>query len=148
MLRRAHQPFTAEMLKYRNAAPAKVIVVYDLAGSTAAAEGNLFVEKGIDNLIVLSGGEQKSKQNACCVRRAGTSCVPSETCPDAENPLVQAFKRCSPTAHPSSRGPRSLIPPLQSRSEGGLAAVALWQATPQADLLPAISAGQAQVTAQ
>eukprot|EP00891_Asterochloris_glomerata_P002165 jgi/Astpho2/2165/fgenesh1_pg.00040_%23_21_t len=58
MLRRAHQPFTAEMLKYRNAAPAKVIVVYDLAGSTAAAEGNLFVEKGIDNLIVLSGGIQ------------------------------------------------------------------------------------------
>ena len=72
MLRRSHQPFTAEMLKYSNAAPAKVIVVYDLTGSTAAAEGNLFVEKGIDNLIVLTGGEQKSITG--CVLRAS---VPS-----------------------------------------------------------------------
>ena len=76
MLRRAHQPFTAEMLKYRNSAPAKVIVIYDLTGSTAAAEGNLFVEKGIDNLIVLTGGEQELKQDACCV-------LPSQSCPDA-----------------------------------------------------------------
>ena len=82
MLRRAHQPFTAEMLKYRNAAPAKVIVVYDLTGSTAAAEGNLFVEKGIDNLIVLTGGEHKSREDAYCMRRAATFCM--IVCPDAD----------------------------------------------------------------
>ena len=132
MLRRAHQPFTAEMLKYRNAAPAKVILVYDLTGSTAAAEGNLFVEKGIDNLIVLTGGEQKSKQDVCCVQRAGTSCTTHHQILflTLTAPLVQAFKRCSPTVHPSLRAPRSLSQPPQSRSEDCLEAEARWQAMP------------------
>lgn len=50
-------PFTPEILEYRNREPQqRIILVYDMEEKNAAAAANIFFEKGVDNIFVLSGG--------------------------------------------------------------------------------------------
>ena len=51
-------PFTAQILVFRNAEPSKIIILYDDNESRAVPCGNLFYEKGVDNVFIISGGEQ------------------------------------------------------------------------------------------
>mmetsp|Transcript_17219 Transcript_17219/g.55142 ORF Transcript_17219/g.55142 Transcript_17219/m.55142 type:complete len:144 (+) Transcript_17219:535-966(+) len=56
LLTRAVNPFSAEILQYSNKEPERIIVIYDGADTTAVHTGNLFFEKGVDNVFVLTGG--------------------------------------------------------------------------------------------
>ncbi|KAH7423667.1 hypothetical protein KP509_12G067400 [Ceratopteris richardii] len=55
-LRRSVNIFSLEILKYVNKEPEKIIVFYDDNGNSASSTGNLFAEKGIDNIFMLNGG--------------------------------------------------------------------------------------------
>ena len=55
-LSRSMNPFTAEILRACNAEPERIIVIYDLKERQAVHAGNLFFEKGVDNVFVLSKG--------------------------------------------------------------------------------------------
>ena len=56
LLSRAFNPFTPEILAFRNQEPGRIIVLYDLNDEMAASAANLMFEKGIDNVFVLNGG--------------------------------------------------------------------------------------------
>uniref|UniRef100_A0A061S6Y0 Centrosomal protein CEP41 n=1 Tax=Tetraselmis sp. GSL018 TaxID=582737 RepID=A0A061S6Y0_9CHLO len=64
MLSRAMHPFTPEILDYSNREPERIIVIYDLDERIVLNAGNLFFEKGIDNVFVLSGGMKKLAKDA------------------------------------------------------------------------------------
>ena len=56
MLSRAMNPFIPEILEFCNREPEKIIVLYDTKERQSVLAGNLFFEKGIDNVFVLSKG--------------------------------------------------------------------------------------------
>ena len=56
MLSRSLNPFIPEILAFCNREPQKIIVLYDLKERLSVTAGNLFFEKGIDNVFVLSKG--------------------------------------------------------------------------------------------
>ncbi|QDZ23132.1 rhodanese domain-containing protein [Chloropicon primus] len=56
MLSRAMNPFIPEILEFCNREPQKIIVLYDIKERQSVAAGNIFFEKGIDNVFVLSKG--------------------------------------------------------------------------------------------
>ena len=56
MLSRAMNPFIPEILEFCNREPEKIIVVYDMKERQSVIAGNIFFEKGIDNVCMLSGG--------------------------------------------------------------------------------------------
>ncbi|EFC47217.1 predicted protein [Naegleria gruberi] len=55
---RTVNPFTPEMLSFKNH-PLKKIVIYDRDEKIACPAANLLFEKGFDNIVVLSGGLQE-----------------------------------------------------------------------------------------
>jgi centrosomal protein CEP41 len=55
LLSRAIHPLSNEVLEYANAED-RAIVVYDWDERTAASAANLMFEKGVENVILLSGG--------------------------------------------------------------------------------------------
>ncbi|KAK9829840.1 hypothetical protein WJX72_008187 [[Myrmecia] bisecta] len=55
MLSRAMNPFTPEILAFRNH-PKNIIIVHDLDERIAAPAANLMFEKGVDNVYLLTGG--------------------------------------------------------------------------------------------
>ena len=56
MLSRAMNPFISVILEFANREPEKIIVLYDTKEKQSVLAGNLFFEKGIDNVFVLSRG--------------------------------------------------------------------------------------------
>ncbi|KAK9816192.1 hypothetical protein WJX74_006348 [Apatococcus lobatus] len=73
LLSRAFNPFTPEILAFRNQEPGRIIVLYDLCDEVAASAANLMFEKGIDNVFILNGGlqaVQKHRPDMSCRRRA------------------------------------------------------------------------------
>ena len=56
MLSRAMNPFIPEILEFCNREPEKIIVLYDMKERQSILAGNLFFEKGIDNVFMLSKG--------------------------------------------------------------------------------------------
>ena len=56
LLSRAFNPFTPEILAFRNQEPSRIILLYDHGDDLAASAANLMFEKGIDNVFVLNGG--------------------------------------------------------------------------------------------
>lgn len=56
MLSRSCNNFTPEILAFSNKEPEKIIIIYDLDERVAVPAGNLFFEKGVDNVFLLSGG--------------------------------------------------------------------------------------------
>ena len=56
MLSRAMNPFIPEILEFCNREPEKIIVIYDMKERQSVTAGNLFFEKGIDNVFMLSKG--------------------------------------------------------------------------------------------
>mmetsp|Transcript_25719 Transcript_25719/g.31176 ORF Transcript_25719/g.31176 Transcript_25719/m.31176 type:complete len:156 (+) Transcript_25719:171-638(+) len=63
MLSRSVNNFTPEILTYSNKEPDKIIIIYDSDERIVVPAGNLFFEKGIDNVFVLSGGLKALAQN-------------------------------------------------------------------------------------
>lgn len=55
-LRRSVNVFSLEILSFINKEPKKIIVFYDDNGLSALSTGNLFAEKGVDNIFMLNGG--------------------------------------------------------------------------------------------
>lgn len=55
-LSRCFNPFTPELLAYSNKEPARIIIIYDYDERVAVPAANLFFEKGVDNVFLLSGG--------------------------------------------------------------------------------------------
>ena len=55
-------PFTADILEFKNREPNRIIVLYccDTSVATAISAANQFYEKGFDNVFILSGGEIKA----------------------------------------------------------------------------------------
>ncbi|GBG91585.1 hypothetical protein CBR_g52621 [Chara braunii] len=56
-LTRTLNPFSMQILNYVNKDPDKIIIIYDDDERIAVNAGNLFFEKGVDNIHMLSGGE-------------------------------------------------------------------------------------------
>mmetsp|Transcript_44453 Transcript_44453/g.85030 ORF Transcript_44453/g.85030 Transcript_44453/m.85030 type:complete len:231 (+) Transcript_44453:129-821(+) len=60
MLSRSVNNFTPEILAFSNKeSESKIIVIYDFDERVAGPAGNLFFEKGVDNVFLLSGGLKK-----------------------------------------------------------------------------------------
>eukprot|EP00245_Coleochaete_scutata_P014051 TRINITY_DN5891_c0_g1_i1.p1 TRINITY_DN5891_c0_g1~~TRINITY_DN5891_c0_g1_i1.p1 ORF type:complete len:232 (+),score=42.76 TRINITY_DN5891_c0_g1_i1:61-756(+) len=55
-LTRSVNAFTSTILEYMNKEPDKIIVIYDEDEKISVPTGNLFYEKGVDNVFVISGG--------------------------------------------------------------------------------------------
>ncbi|KAI5072071.1 hypothetical protein GOP47_0012177, partial [Adiantum capillus-veneris] len=51
-----YECLTLEILKYINKEPEKIIIFYDENGGSASSTGNLFAEKGVENIFMLNGG--------------------------------------------------------------------------------------------
>lgn len=55
-LTRAMNNFTSSILSFANKEPERIIVVYDDDERTAVSTANLFYEKNVDNVFVITGG--------------------------------------------------------------------------------------------
>nr|AAR16319.1 testis specific protein A14 [Tetraodon nigroviridis] len=79
MLLRTMNPFTKEILEYKNA-PGKIIVIYDEDERIAIQAATAMCQRGVENLFVLSGGLKVVAQNFPEGMTTGTlppSCWPS-----------------------------------------------------------------------
>lgn len=55
-LRRAMNNFTSSILAFANKEPERIIVIYDDDERTAVPTANLFYEKAVDNVFIITGG--------------------------------------------------------------------------------------------
>ncbi|BFI40405.1 centrosomal protein CEP41 [Marchantia polymorpha subsp. ruderalis] len=55
--------FSGDILPFINKEPEKIIVIYDDDEQSVVSAGNLFIEKGVDNIFVLHGGLEEVANN-------------------------------------------------------------------------------------
>lgn len=128
----ATNPFTPEILQFKNKEN-KVIVLYDLDEEVvvAAKKANIFFEKGVDNVVIISGGLREFVQNfshcivgespvpilpknARVTSRGGTSCMGS-----VNGSRMPGGSRLQSVA--SSHKPKSLCNSLAKGNQGSSA---------------------------
>merc|ERR1711907_281896 len=101
--------FTAEIYRYKNR-PDRMIIIYDDDERIAAPAGKLFVEKGVENVYILSGGLRKfcDKHEEFVL---GTPPEYLESCPPTAKSRLKTGRSGAP---PTGRSAR---PPATGRSE-------------------------------
>ncbi|KAM3609900.1 uncharacterized protein V6R79_022203 [Siganus canaliculatus] len=95
-LTRTMNPYTKEVLEYKNAA-GKIIIVYDEDERVASQAATVMCERGFENLFMLSGGLKVIAQKFPEGMTTGSipaSCLPAPTSSKAKKPSVPP----SPTA--------------------------------------------------
>lgn len=60
LLSRSMNAFTPDILEFRNREPDRIIVLCDATMVTTVSAANRFYEKGVDNIFILSGGENEA----------------------------------------------------------------------------------------
>eukprot|EP00192_Tetraselmis_astigmatica_P020699 CAMPEP_0117698484 /NCGR_PEP_ID=MMETSP0804-20121206/29783_1 /TAXON_ID=1074897 /ORGANISM="Tetraselmis astigmatica, Strain CCMP880" /LENGTH=277 /DNA_ID=CAMNT_0005512797 /DNA_START=200 /DNA_END=1032 /DNA_ORIENTATION=- len=100
------------ILSYSNCEPEKIIVIYDMDERKAINAGNLFFEKGIDNVFVLSGGMKKLQKEAPWLlegRSVAGGGLPSPKGSEASCQTgissVHSFQTHAPMRRPATDGP-------------------------------------------
>ncbi|KAK2842703.1 hypothetical protein Q5P01_012903 [Channa striata] len=91
MLSRTMNPYTKEVLEYKNAA-GKIIIVYDEDERIASQAATIMCERGFENLFLLSGGLKVIAQKFPEGMTAGsipTSCLPSPSSSRGKRSSVQ-----------------------------------------------------------
>lgn len=101
MLSRAMNPFIPEILEFCNREPEKIIVVYDMKERQSVIAGNIFFEKGIDNVFVLSRGLNNMIQPKFAEHLVG----------DVPMPLPSSCASSLATTRANSRAPSAIGTP-------------------------------------
>uniref|UniRef100_A0A3P9C673 Centrosomal protein 41 n=1 Tax=Maylandia zebra TaxID=106582 RepID=A0A3P9C673_9CICH len=95
MLSRTMNPYTKEVLEYKNA-PGKIIIVYDEDERIASQAATTMCERGFENLFMLSGGLRVIAQKFPSGMTTGSipaSCLSS--------PTSSKGKKCNASHHPA-----------------------------------------------
>uniref|UniRef100_A0A3Q4H6J2 Centrosomal protein 41 n=1 Tax=Neolamprologus brichardi TaxID=32507 RepID=A0A3Q4H6J2_NEOBR len=95
MLSRTMNPYTKEVLEYKNA-PGKIIIVYDEDERIASQAATIMCERGFENLFMLSGGLRVIAQKFPSGMTTGSipaSCLSS--------PTSSKGKKCNASQHPA-----------------------------------------------
>lgn len=114
MLSRASNSFTADIYMYSNK-PGKIIIVYDEDERMAPAAATIFVQRGVDNVFMLSGGLKVLSQKFPVGFIEGVlpaSCLPAAT------PRSRHASSSSTPATPSARLPAGPSASAASASAG------------------------------
>ncbi|CAL8320324.1 unnamed protein product [Gadus morhua 'NCC'] len=104
LLSRTMNPFTKEVLEYKNAA-GKIIIVYDEDERIASQAATVMCQRGFDNLFMLSGGLKVIGQKFGAGMLAGPlppACQPSSATPGGRKKRCDASQLPSPTAAPAA----------------------------------------------
>ncbi|CAL8358991.1 unnamed protein product [Lota lota] len=99
LLSRTMNPFTKEVLEYKNAA-GKIIIVYDEDERIASQAATVMCQRGFDNLFMLSGGLKVIGQKfgeGMLVGPLPVACQPSSATPGGRKKRCDASQLPSPT---------------------------------------------------